>query len=197
VTKHHCIGPADIGRLWNSINDSGETPLHSACQNREIVELLLDRGANVEANNNHGMTPLHVTARDNCLDVAELLLDRGANLEARNDDGNTPLHMACVKGSLELVRLLLDRGADLESRNNAIETDDDDDDDDNDNENRGAAPLHIACVSDNLELIRLLLDRGADLEARNICTGATPLHEAVWDYEDGGSLEASDVEPRS
>ena len=70
-----------------------------------MLELLLARGANLEATNNSGETPLHFAAAENgSVAVLELLLARGANLEATNNSGETPLELAgtdAVRSALE------------------------------------------------------------------------------------------------
>ena len=63
--------------------------------NAEVLAALLDAGADLEAHNDRGYTPLHYSA-SGYGDVAVLtvLLDAGADLEARDDYGNEPLHLA-------------------------------------------------------------------------------------------------------
>jgi ankyrin repeat protein len=86
--------------------------------NPQIVQLLINSGANVNSPDNYGYTPLHWAARQGTRDIAEILLVSGANLEARNDIGNnvrqTPLHVACAYRRLELSRFFLDHGSDLD-----------------------------------------------------------------------------------
>jgi len=59
--------------------------------NLEIVKLLLDRGACIEAKNNDGDTPLIIACSGGHLEMVKLLLDRGACIEAKNNNGDTPL----------------------------------------------------------------------------------------------------------
>jgi len=66
------------------------------------VRLLLGWGANVDARNNVGATPLHLA---NNVVVARLLFDRGVSLEARNNDGSTTLHSASNSEVARLLRL--------------------------------------------------------------------------------------------
>ena len=83
-----------------------------ARENRvDIARALIDRGAEVDARNKYGATPLLRTASGNSLDVSRLLIDRGAEVDARSKDGRTPLHDAALYNSLDVARLLLDRGA--------------------------------------------------------------------------------------
>ena len=75
------------------------TPLHFAIykDNSEIVELLIDKGADVNAKAVGGQTPLHVNTIQ--LEVAELLIDKGADVNAKSDDnGDTPLHVSVNNG---------------------------------------------------------------------------------------------------
>ena len=74
----------------------GWQPLHEACNhgNLAIVELLLDRGADVnDPGGPHcrGMTPLHDAVQNDHIDVVKLLVSRGASVNRRNKDGQTPL----------------------------------------------------------------------------------------------------------
>ena len=94
---------------------------------------LLEAGANLEAQNEDGATPLHLAAYDGTLAVVTALLEAGANLEARTKDGVTPLHLAAAfNENPAVVTALLEAGANLEARNEY-----------------GATPLHLAAFNEN------------------------------------------------
>ena len=121
----------------NAKDEWGNTALHNAAigdRQRQVRESL-EQGADMEARNNDGLTPLHLAAgfrtlSDRAEDVAKVLLDQGADINARGNRGRTPLHYAAapepgpyslpLDGSFYkgVVSLLLDRGADLNAEDN-------------------------------------------------------------------------------
>ena len=95
--------------------DHGATVLHWAVRpgNVEVVKLLLDEGAEVDARASDVSTPLHWAASHGEAEVVKLLLGQRASVEVTNNRGETPLLFACsYNHKEELVRLLLDAGAD-------------------------------------------------------------------------------------
>ncbi len=89
------------------------TALHVAVQlgKRDVVELLLEHGADPNAKSKHGRTPLHQATND--VELASLLIERGARVDMVDDEGRSPLHSAASFGSREVVQLLIDEGAPL------------------------------------------------------------------------------------
>ena len=61
---------------------------------KEVAELLIDKGADVNAKDEWGSTPLHYAALKGHKEVAELLIDKGADVHAKGDDGKTPIDFA-------------------------------------------------------------------------------------------------------
>jgi len=105
----------------------GLTPLHwAASDNRhEVVGVLLDKGADVNAKNKNGATPLHLAASRNSKEAAELLIEKGADKGATDGSGNTPMHRAAKCGQKDVLQLLLEKGADRAARNSGKQTPED------------------------------------------------------------------------
>jgi cytohesin len=91
----------------------------------EMAQVLLDHGANPNAKNGHGGTPLHVASggksQERGVSIARLLLERGADVDARKKDKTTPLHSAILWGRLEIAQVLLDHGANATAENDGGE----------------------------------------------------------------------------
>jgi len=102
----------------NLKNKDGRTPLHLAVESADgdIVELLLDKGANIDAKDDEsGFTALHHAARFGNKNVAELLIARGADINAKDKQGHTPLYVA-VNHDYKVAELLINKGADSANR---------------------------------------------------------------------------------
>ena len=99
-------------------------PLHLASANGhlEVAELLLERGAEVDVQNENQETPLHLTSEDGVLEIARMLIKRGSNVNSQDTRGWTPLHSAARNGHLDVVKLLLDSGADIGMRDGSDKT---------------------------------------------------------------------------
>ena len=93
-------------------------PIHDVAWKGDLagVQRELKKGADVNAKDYLGRTPLHHAARWGHKKVAELLISEGADVDAMDDDGWTPLHYAAVFGRKEIAELLIDNGADVNAK---------------------------------------------------------------------------------
>jgi hypothetical protein len=82
----------------------------------DLVNSLLDMGADVNGRVRGGTMPLMIAAFRGRLNMVKLLLDKGAEVNAKEKGGWTALMGAISKGHLDVVRLLVDRGADIDAR---------------------------------------------------------------------------------
>ncbi len=91
---------------------SKNTALHFYKVPDDLVRWLVGQGADINAKDYYGKTPLHIQARSWCGNV-ELFLELGANINACDNSNNTPLHCAADGGNMISVRLLLSHGANI------------------------------------------------------------------------------------
>ncbi|CAO1301065.1 unnamed protein product [Diamesa hyperborea] len=108
-------------RLWlddtesdfNKGDDHGFSPLHWCAKegHTKLVEMLLSRGARVNATNMGDDVPLHLASAHGHYDIVQLLLKAKSDVSATNEHGNTPLHYACFWGYQHIAEELVNHGA--------------------------------------------------------------------------------------
>jgi ankyrin repeat protein len=128
----------------------GTTALMAAAAGgqKDIVELLLDRGAGIHKKDYMGDTALMAAADNGCTEVAELLLERGAVLEEKSKAERTALSCAAEKGKTDTAAFLIKKGADIETKSK-----------------HGKTPLMWAAQGGHVDTLKLLLEQGANIEA--------------------------------
>ena len=140
----------------------GCTPLWvaAAADDLDVVKLLIQQNAEIDARTSTGSTPLRVAAHDGHLDIVRCLVESGADVNARNDYESTPLMAACYYGHVSVVTYLIDKGAfmDLQYKD------------------AGNTALHDAVKRGYLEMVSQLLALGASQLPNN--QGLTPLLHA-------------------
>ncbi|KAJ6632621.1 Integrin-linked protein kinase like pat-4 [Pseudolycoriella hygida] len=119
---HWCReGNAIQVRLWlddtehdmNQGDDHGFSPLHWCAKegHTKLVEMLLQRGARVNATNMGDDIPLHLAAAHGHLDIVLMLLRHRSDVNTTNEHGNSPLHYACFWGYQAIAEELVNHGA--------------------------------------------------------------------------------------
>ncbi|GKZ72153.1 hypothetical protein AnigIFM50267_008206 [Aspergillus niger] len=171
---------SDVERLLESGHDiearhipSRRTALlvASHCGNEDVLDLLLQRNARMDATDKSGSTALHLAASRGHCRVLELLLPECLDIEARNANGQTALWVAAHYGQAEATNLLLACHAKVNAR-----------------ANDQATPLHLAAKLGDIVIARILIQNGADLEAKD-GTMMAPLHYAC----EGGHLDVMEL----
>jgi ankyrin repeat protein len=135
----------------------------------KMTDLLLRRGADPNATDDDGSTPLFTVAQSTWFDVLERLIQGGADVSFRDPEGSTPLHSAARNTDAEgrAIRILVKHGANP-----------------NVQDHRGFTPLHVAMENTHAASAMALLDLGADPTIRDK-EGRTPVqlvHDSVRSF---------------
>ena len=161
--------------------------------NLETIKELLKQGADVNALNNEGDTPLMLAITNDNFEIISFLVDNGANINFQNSQ--TPLMLAIKKKNFSVIKLLMENGADinvktLKGNTALIEATNykpileivkyliDNGADIKAKTVKGNTALHYARECSDLSIIKLLIDNGADVNAQN-SYGDTPLIEVL------------------
>ena len=164
------------------------TPLFMAAKvgDAEIIELLLDHGADATIVNTIGTTPLMLAAGSGKVSAIRLLLDHGADVNALDlTNGQTAIMYAAALNRAEAITLLAERGADLgvltkvahvqKGRRAAVE----DELDDRTVQMGGNSALHFAAREGAFDAIRALVNAGADVNQVSTNDGTPPLTQSL------------------
>jgi ankyrin repeat protein len=146
-----------------------------------VVEELLNNGAEVNTKCGYYSNPLQAASVKNSEAVVDLLLRRGANVDLLGGHFNSALQAASAAGNIKVVRLLLSRGADVNIQGGSF----------------GSA-IQAASVSGNLSIVEELLNRGADINVQSgkfgsaLQAGAFSANEKLvrWLLEHGADVNA-------
>ena len=150
--ENHCLGAV---RLLLDKGVSGFSEIESMCSNAlqaavyngKILQLLLNKGPNIDAMGGKYGTALQAAACHGKVKVIELLLDKGANVNADGGEYGTTLQAAACYGRVEVIRLLLGKGADINAMGGEYGT-----------------ALQAAAYRGSI-ITRLLLNKGANINA--------------------------------
>nr|XP_006824751.1 PREDICTED: protein phosphatase 1 regulatory inhibitor subunit 16B-like [Saccoglossus kowalevskii] len=175
-------------------NEDGLTALHQCCidDNEEMMKILIDFGANVNARDSELWTPLHAAATCGHVHLAEYLLNKGADILAINSDGNMPYDICEDEVTLDYIESVMSSKGitqeeidDLRSctakrmlrdltqavdkgQLEVLECRD----------CHGATPLHLAAANGYIEVADFLLDHNVRLDVKDN-DGWQPIHAAA------------------
>lgn len=126
----------------------------------KVIELI-NNGADVNARDKYGRTPLMYAVDRGCIEICRVLIKAGADVNAWDASGitslmiaifacNIKLHKSTLANNIKLVELLVQNGADVNAK-----------------DEEGRTPLMYAVWMGNIELIQYLIQHGADVNAKD------------------------------
>ena len=163
--------------LTNQRDRRGLSALHHAarCGHVELIEALIERGADMHAANRHGHSPLSIAVEQRQLESVKCLLSLGADPNARGGHYHgTVLHRAVLHRSLPIVTVLMNAGSDPNRR-----------------DANGKTPLHDAIGIGNQKIVANLLESSRiDITLRTGKTKYSEIGETPFEYARNRSKDA-------
>ncbi|KAG8166983.1 hypothetical protein KVR01_002672 [Diaporthe batatas] len=137
----------------------------------DLVSLLIDHGAEVNATDSNGLTLMHLVPAGRS-DIVGLLVRSGLAIDIKDSNGNSGLMLAVLQGQAERVRTYLLNGADVNAAEPipaSIKLQSD----------TVLPPILIAVLKEKTSVLKALVEHGADLRPKFSVDGMTALHEAA------------------
>jgi ankyrin repeat protein len=122
MTKHHVVTLLNHGAGLSLQDQHGDTALHKACQfmeygsypRRDIVEVLLEAGADVNVKNSDGQTPGAVAIEQNQPTIARLMIESGGDVDWQDNEGQSLLMKTIEKHDHITSMMIIERSKDLD-----------------------------------------------------------------------------------
>jgi uncharacterized protein len=159
-----------VGCGVNAQDKDDRTSLMRVIRNNEDsvvtdVKKLIAKGANVNAQDSQGWTPLMFAAKTGNINVVELLINKGAIIDQKDRSKETALNFAATFGHGGIVQILLSKGAEVNGRSIM-----------------GQTPLlKTVNFAQSVEVAKILLKNGADINAADDF-GRMPIDFAVKNH---------------
>lgn len=172
---------ADVNEVYKD-KLKNNYPLHTACQgvlNLEIIQYLLDKGAETGTENRFGLTPLmevcySFLADVNAVAVIDLFISKGADLNVVGKGGHTAMAYAAERNKTDVVKKLIEAKADVNKRGKS---------------KISYTPLMHAAKLGNLEMVKALVEAGAEInEIREHADGSVMITENAASMASDGNF---------
>lgn len=162
-------------RLWDRLRGQPYAPLLNGLQSPalivaidgdkttggaaqpQVIDLLLNAGANIDAQDANGSTALHHAVETDALPIVQTLVVRKARLDVKNSSGKTPLHWAAYDGHEAVAQFLIEHGSDTNAADDG-----------------GGTPLFDAILQSHDRIVALLVAKGARVNVKDV-NNRTPM----------------------
>ncbi|XP_063923595.1 uncharacterized protein LOC135137792 isoform X2 [Zophobas morio] len=144
----------DFEASINSTDKNNKNALHYASEsrqnNRDIIQLLIDKGIDVNIQNKNGTTALNLACLTGVNQNAKILLDKGASIDSMDKNNKNALHYASEsqQNNQDIIQLLIGKGIDVNAQNK-----------------NGTTALQLACLTGVYQNAKILLDIGASIKS--------------------------------
>jgi hypothetical protein len=115
---------------------------------KHILESIYFDNEDLKIKNDHGRTPLHMTAERGNNEIVYLLIEKGAEIDEIDNEEWTPIHLASHNGHIEVVNALIEKGAKKIDEFNEIKL----------------TPLHMASENGHAKIVERLIETGANID---------------------------------
>ncbi|OHD62537.1 MAG: hypothetical protein A2014_00230 [Spirochaetes bacterium GWF1_49_6] len=148
-------------------NEFNISVLHTACLKDDfnMVKMLVEKGAEIDAMDGKGRTPLFDACAVGDVDIVKYLFEHGASLTYREPvKGTYPIHEACYWDNADVVKYLLGIGLNKNLTDFA-----------------GQTPFKYAVKGENLDIIKMIVDSGAEIDNKG--TDGESIFHGIEDVE--------------
>jgi ankyrin repeat protein len=176
-----------------------EQQILNLCKNGQFdtaIQFLaqLPNGANVNIQDENGLSPMHFAAANGNIEMVNSLLKKGADINIKDNQDRSPMHLAASNGKTDMVWLLADNKAKIDQvdksgatplhssakngHKDIVEFLASNGANVNIQDNQKTSPMHFAASSGNINMINSLLQKGADINIQD-GNGQSPMHFAA------------------
>jgi len=143
-------GCGGVTPLLAAMNCVGYTKDGTSGSHPEVMEYLIDKGADPATGDAAGNQGIHCAARNGMLPFVIASIEAGCSVDAKNTKGITPVMMACTHAHFPILHRLMTLGADFSAQ-----------------DHDGNTAMHYAVRAGHPKVVRYLIDNGVDMDTVN------------------------------
>ncbi|XP_055308077.1 ankyrin-3-like [Sitodiplosis mosellana] len=194
--QHYATMNDHNGVAGEFTDSEGDDNIGDGYGQKNVAEMLIKNGADVNGRNHMNLTPLHVAASkgnpfSGHKNVAKLLMSKGADVNVGNHLKMTPLHVAAENGRKKVAEELIKNGADVNSHKDVAKLLMYKGANVNAGKHSKVTPLHLAAQNGHKDVAKLLIEKGANGFTDH--SKVTPLHLAAEHGNINSNMKTSTI----